>query len=170
MTSTQHGLCNLSIVAALAVPHQPLVSVAALLLGTMAGASAPDYDKALGIRHRGPTHSVAALAALFALHLFALQPLYSIDFAGTLIEDWVLGFIVSYGLHILMDCMTIQGCELAWPLSGEQFHLMFPSLRLSYDSMASWLVCGVIIVWCGLVVISYLTGLPNAVGLLTAMM
>lgn len=58
-------------------------------------------------KHRGVLHSFSFLIVVsFILYLFFS---YSVLF----------GFILGYGLHLLADCLTIQGIRIFYPLKGK---------------------------------------------------
>lgn len=68
---------------------------------------------AMALRHRGPTHSVAALAA-FAAALPWLARLAAVPLP---LWAWAAA-VAGYASHLLADLLTREGLRLFWPLSG----------------------------------------------------
>lgn len=77
--------------------------------------------------HRGPTHSLLALAALVALGQWPAFPWA----VGNL--DWLLGW--GYAFHLAADALTKAGIPLLWPL-GVRFGL--PPLRRLRFTTGTW--------------------------------
>jgi inner membrane protein len=67
-----------------------------------ASSTLPDIDLKLGIKHRGITHSLAALSIGTAV-------------MGAFLTPAALPFFVGYGMHILADSLTVTGVQLFWP-------------------------------------------------------
>ncbi len=63
------------------------------------------------LRHRGPTHSLAALAAFAALLRWGLAA------SGLPAPAWVWPVAVSgYASHLAADLLTVEGLQLLWPV------------------------------------------------------
>lgn len=74
------------------------------LIIAVIGSFIPDVDYKLGLKHRGITHTLLALA--ITTGLFSLY-------------SWKLGLLwgLNYSTHLLLDSLTITGIPLLFPLS-----------------------------------------------------
>ena len=84
------------------------------VLGTLA---------AFWMKHRGITHSIAALAVVWGVMLFIGQPLIGAAVVG------------GYASHLLLDGCTPAGVPLFWPAS-RRVHLLPSVVRIRTGSFA----------------------------------
>jgi inner membrane protein len=89
---------------ALYTREQPINALAIAAL-TSAAAVLPDIDLRLGIKHRGITHTAAALLTIFGLS--GVVP----EIGATL--DYVL---MGYASHLFVDMLTPHGIPLLYPV------------------------------------------------------
>jgi len=64
----------------------------------------PDLDLVLGVAHRGPTHSLLPVAAVFAV-------------AFILWGSRVTPYFAALAQHSLLDALDTMGAELLWPIT-----------------------------------------------------
>lgn len=109
------------------------LGIAGLLLwGAIMGASAPDIDQNLPIKHRGITHSlwipllfVGLVCTLLRTNVFGSM----ITWVGIL--PLLVGFIIGYLSHLVADAFSTSG--IAW---------FYPLQRYRHYSGGSEVVCG----------------------------
>lgn len=92
-----------------------------LLWGALMGASYPDIDQTLPIKHRGITHSLWIAIALIGVYYYAsinewLGPIYTYTFLLPLL----FGFIVGYMSHLIADAFSVTGVAWFYPL--QRYH------------------------------------------------
>lgn len=85
--------------------HDPLALGLALALATQIAAVLPDQDLRLGLKHRGVTHSLLALALMIGTAWYVDHRL-------------ALAVGVGYGSHLLLDSLTIWGIPALWPVQN----------------------------------------------------
>ena len=74
----------------------------------------PDIDFYLqNVKHRGPTHSLAAILLLLIL---------------TLAYTKLAPYLIAYGSHIFGDVITSQGTQLLWPIEDRFYRVQVPFL------------------------------------------
>jgi inner membrane protein len=88
-----------------------------------AGRVAANVAQMAHVRHRGPTHSILALA-FFACVGLALSKFLHI--AGI----YPLAFCLGYAVHIAGDMLTISGAPLLWPWRKKHVSPLPRCLRL----------------------------------------
>ena len=104
------------------------------------GQMASNVAQVAHVRHRGPTHSLLALA-LFACAALAIvsvlhwSPIYA------------LAFSLGYAVHIASDMLTISGVPLFWPFSKKHHSPLPRALRFR---TGGWPEKGVLVFlgWC----------------------
>ena len=85
-------------------------SAAAALAGVL-----PDIDMRIGIKHRGLTHSLIALALIVLL-------------AAQLAPELATAAAIGYGSHLALDMLTPWGIPLLYPLNTKRLRLAkFPT-------------------------------------------
>jgi inner membrane protein len=122
MRGTSHLAIGFLTGAALCSYYQipPFERVAVTLAASTVGAMLPDIDQPgrwisnrlfilawpfHWLKHRGLTHSLVALALIFASLTYAkIDPSYSI------------AFMCGWASHLVADMLTVQGIELLWPI------------------------------------------------------
>jgi membrane-bound metal-dependent hydrolase YbcI (DUF457 family) len=105
-----------------------------------AGRVAANVAQMAHVRHRGPTHSILALA-FFACATLAIasvlhwSPIYA------------LAFSLGYAVHIASDMLTISGAPLFWPCRKKRYSPLPRRLRFR---TGGWPEKGVLIflAWC----------------------
>ena len=65
--------------------------------------------------HRGPSHSLFVLAALTPLFVYVILKLYP-QTARFRIRWYALVYL-AFATHVLLDCLTVYGTQILWPLS-----------------------------------------------------
>lgn len=117
MKKTTHSMIGLATGAALTTQfHHPSLSsdiqtaivgiapIVGMIALTSWGALLPDWDIRLGLKHRGPTHTLIALV-LIALLCYVIMP-----------REWWFYLPAGYASHLLADMLTISGIPLFAPL------------------------------------------------------
>ena len=88
------------------------------LLGTLPDLDAlllPFFDTANQLWwHRGPSHSLLVMGAVSYALAPWLAKLWKRDKISTARAGWVL--LAIWGTHVLLDCFTVYGTSLGWPL------------------------------------------------------
>jgi inner membrane protein len=65
--------------------------------------------------HRGPSHSLFVLAALTPLFVFVIRKLHPQTARHRL--GWYALVYLAFATHVLLDCLTVYGTQILWPLS-----------------------------------------------------
>lgn len=88
-----------------------------LLIGSLMGASYPDIDQELPIKHRGATHTLWGVGIVVAVTIWAhiAQPMGSIWTAKFLLP-LLVGFTVGYLSHLVADAFSTAGIAWFYPL------------------------------------------------------
>ncbi len=86
-------------------------------------------------KHRGRTHSLAAVALLAVGAAFLQFP------------PWTIGFLAGYVSHLLADSLTHSGIPILWPFSQARFHLLPFGLKLTTGSWVEYLIVTPIAAW-----------------------
>jgi membrane-bound metal-dependent hydrolase YbcI (DUF457 family) len=133
-----HALVGIGL-AALAVPLAGVSPTPALWLGAVVASGLPDLDfvgTAFGLApdrtHRGPSHSLLALAIL-ALAALGL----SWRFASTIPFEWVLVWSFALLAHPVVDLLATGpkdardgfGLPLLWPIVSRRWYLSRPPVQ-----------------------------------------
>jgi inner membrane protein len=65
--------------------------------------------------HRGPSHSLFVLAALTPLFVYVIRRLHpqTAEFRFR----WYVLVYLAFATHVLLDCLTVYGTQILWPLS-----------------------------------------------------
>jgi membrane-bound metal-dependent hydrolase YbcI (DUF457 family) len=113
-----------------------------------AGRVAANVAQAAHVRHRGPTHSLLALALLACVG-FALVKLLHLP------TIYPLAFCIGYAVHIASDMMTISGVPFLWPFRKKRYSPLPRPLRLR---TGGWPEKGVLVFLAYLVMRSMLGG------------
>jgi inner membrane protein len=105
-----------------------------------AGRVAANVAQAAHVRHRGPTHSLLALALVVCLGLAGVKFVH-------LPVIYPLAFCLGYFVHITSDMLTISGVPLFWPFSKKRRSPLPRALRLR---TGGWPEKGVLVFlgWC----------------------
>jgi inner membrane protein len=82
------------------VAGAPLDQVALTVGAALLGSELPDWDLKLGIPHRGVTHWAIWPALIWFLFPFPIAH----------------GLAIGWAVHILADCLTVNGLRPLWPL------------------------------------------------------
>ena len=90
--------------------------------------------------HRGPTHSLPALAALLALSGWPGLPWAWLNLG------WLLGW--GYALHLAADALTKAGVPLLWPLRARFGLPPVRRLRFASGSWPEGLIVGALTLAC----------------------
>lgn len=90
--------------------------------------------------HRGPTHSLLALAALIVLGQWPLLPWAATNFG------WLLAW--GYALHLLADALTKSGIPLFWPARARFGIPPFRRLRFATGTWREGLVVTLLALIC----------------------
>jgi membrane-bound metal-dependent hydrolase YbcI (DUF457 family) len=85
----------------------------------VATANFPDWDKKLGIPHRGITHTVV-VCALLALAVYLGLSAYTGTAAYAVAA--AVGVATGYGMHLVADACTQTGVPALWPLYPRHLH------------------------------------------------
>lgn len=95
--------------------HNIYPLIGALTAGT--AATLPDYDMKIanGRLHRGPTHSLVALALVGYIYVSFSAALTTGVFSSILLS-LMFGVFVGYASHIYADLHNGKGVALFWPL------------------------------------------------------
>ncbi|GIQ67056.1 hypothetical protein PACILC2_56240 [Paenibacillus cisolokensis] len=121
----------------------------AVLIGTVAGSQAPDLDGLLRFHsnaayirnHRGPTHSLPAIAIWTVLITAALQIAYRGSLPLITVGGWVL---LSVVIHIVTDLFNAYGTQAMRPftekwISWNIIHIFDPVIFFSHVvAIALW--------------------------------
>lgn len=99
---------HVAIALAAAIPVVNYLSIPYISLLGVVGATAPDWDFRLGLKHRTITHSLLLL--FLSSFLIAY---FSINIAAV----WFL----SYLLHLIADSFTKMGVPFLYPLKKERY-------------------------------------------------
>ena len=83
--------------------HDPVLVMFVLALTTELAALLPDLDLKLGIKHRGVTHSLLALALI-------------VGAAWYIDHRLALPIAIGYSSHLILDMLTIWGIPVLWPV------------------------------------------------------
>ena len=83
--------------------HDPFIQAFVLALVTEAAALLPDIDLKIGLKHRGITHSLLALALIAGAAWYVDHRL-------------ALPIAVGYSSHLILDMLTIWGIPVLWPV------------------------------------------------------
>jgi len=78
----------------------PIEQIALTVGAALIGSELPDWDLRFGIPHRGVTHWAIWPALLWFLMPFPITQ----------------GLAIGWGVHILADCLTVEGLRTLWPL------------------------------------------------------
>ena len=113
-----------------------------------AGRVAANAAQAAHVRHRGPTHSLLALALVVCLGLVGVKFM-------RLPAIYPLAFTLGYALHIGADMLTISGVPVLWPFSKKRRSPLPRALRLR---TGGWPEKGVLVFLAYLVMRSMLGG------------
>lgn len=96
------------------------LGIAGLLIwGALMGASTPDIDQGLPIKHRGITHSlwIPLLFLGVACWVYKTQPIsVMVTLVGIL--PFLTGFITGYLSHLVADAFSTSGIAWFYPLQG----------------------------------------------------
>lgn len=65
--------------------------------------------------HRGPSHSLFVLAALTPLFVHTIRKLH--PQTGHFRFRWYALVYFAFATHVLLDCFTVYGTQIFWPLS-----------------------------------------------------
>ena len=65
--------------------------------------------------HRGPSHSLFVLAALTPLFVFVIRKLHPQTARHRF--GWYALVYLAFATHVLLDCLTVYGTQILWPLS-----------------------------------------------------
>ncbi len=106
----------------------PIVLVVGLVVAAKASPLPDKLEDSLGLRHRGPAHSLVACAAMALIGSLMALATRGTSYA-VLVEAVVWPTIWAYSLHIAADMLTDNGVELFWP--NKERHLI---CRLWYYS------------------------------------
>lgn len=88
-----------------------------LILGAIFGASFPDIDRNLPIRHRGFTHTVWMVAILIGIYKWLeFANLGGVQATRAVILPYVFGFIIGYVSHLVADAFSTSGIAWFYPL------------------------------------------------------
>lgn len=142
MTGPTHVLLGTSTAfAAAEAAHLGATGHALLVGGAFLTSKLPDADMNLpGIRHRGPTHTLIALALVGVLVAVAASLLVP-EMAAAI----AAGALVGYGAHLLADACTPHGVPLFAPLYAPDVHLLPRRCRIRTGSGAESLLGLVVI-------------------------
>jgi inner membrane protein len=104
MMRRTHAAAGLASGFALAyLQHDTFVPGMVIALSTELAALLPDLDLKLGLKHRGVTHSLPALAFITVLALWVERRL-------------ALPVAIGYSSHLFLDMLTVYGIPLLWPV------------------------------------------------------
>ena len=88
-----------------------------LILGAIFGASYPDIDRNLPIRHRGFTHTVWMLLIFVGIFKWLeVANLGGVQVTRAVILPFAFGFIVGYISHLIADAFSTSGIAWFYPL------------------------------------------------------
>jgi inner membrane protein len=65
--------------------------------------------------HRGPSHSLFVLAALTPLFVWLILKCH--PHTTTFRRRWVALVYLAFSTHVLLDCLTVYGTQILWPLA-----------------------------------------------------
>ena len=65
--------------------------------------------------HRGPSHSLFVLAALTPLFVYLIRKLHPQTARHRF--GWYALVYLAFATHVLLDCLTVYGTQILWPLS-----------------------------------------------------
>ena len=90
-----------------------------MLVGALAGASYPDIDQNLPIKHRGITHTLWFVIGLGILYMWvdSNKPL-GIMVSQQLLLPILMGTIIGYMSHLIADAFSTSGIAWFYPLQG----------------------------------------------------
>lgn len=91
----------------------------ALMIGAIMGASYPDIDQKIPIKHRGITHSLWAVLLLIALTAIVghYNP-FGFVWTHVTLLPWLIGTIIGYMSHLIADAFSTSGIDWFYPLNG----------------------------------------------------
>ncbi|MBP9817210.1 metal-dependent hydrolase [Candidatus Shapirobacteria bacterium] len=138
MTYKTHNAFGLGLMLAIAI-YQPAesIGVATIILALIAnavGSIAPDMDQGsnklwsmlpvgniigkflrrIFLGHRAVSHSFLGIWIIYKINMWIFFNIFNPNFVN---PEWiVLGFMVGYLSHILIDGLTEEGVPLLWPL------------------------------------------------------
>ncbi|MGD2271856.1 MAG: metal-dependent hydrolase [Desulfobacterales bacterium] len=92
--------------------------------------------------HRGPSHSLFLLAALTPFFVYAILKLY--PQTAKLRIRWYALVYLAFATHVLLDCLTVYGTQIFWPLSTPP--IMWSTIFIIDPVYSVPLFCGVIAV------------------------
>ena len=90
-----------------------------MIVGALAGASYPDIDQNLPIKHRGITHTLWFVIGLVILYIWvdSNKPL-GIMVTQQLVLPILMGTIIGYMSHLIADAFSTSGIAWFYPLQG----------------------------------------------------
>jgi len=95
--------------------HQPFE----LITGAFIASTLPDIDqKVKMLGHRRMTHGI-----IWPLLLYIASVYFK--------KEIILGTVIGWLSHIVIDSFNSKGCELFWPLSKKNF----PIMKIKYDGV-----------------------------------
>ena len=83
--------------------HDPLILTLVVATVTEIAALLPDIDLKIGLKHRGVTHSLLALALIVGAAWYVDHRL-------------ALPIGIGYSSHLILDMLTIWGIPVLWPV------------------------------------------------------
>ncbi|GIM29602.1 hypothetical protein CPJCM30710_22680 [Clostridium polyendosporum] len=98
MTTKTHISAGFALAAPLMTVHNLYLAPIIIM-----GATFPDVDMKIGLKHRGFTHSLLCL-------FLASYGLWVAD------RNVAIAFLLGYGSHLILDMFTMKGVKLFFPL------------------------------------------------------
>lgn len=88
-------------------------------------------------KHRGIMHTLFVPAVLIWV---------SIKIPNEVLSGLIVGLMLGYVSHLIADCLTVDGCPLAWPLSQECASFLKISTNTPAEKVAAIVLEGIFIV------------------------
>lgn len=88
-----------------------------LIIGAIFGASYPDIDRNLPIRHRGFTHTIWMLLILIGIYKWIeMSNFGGVQFNHAIVLPFLFGFVAGYISHLVADAFSTSGIAWFYPL------------------------------------------------------
>lgn len=114
---TNHNITIHDIFAMSNIPMIHTFAAFLLIIGAVFGASYPDIDQNLPIRHRGFTHTIWMLLILIGIFKWLeLANLGGTQLTHSIILPYAFGFIIGYISHLIADAFSTSGIAWFYPI------------------------------------------------------